>query len=199
MNPKQEFVKAIMQVLRLEANLYTMGAIESIIERLEVKDYTMFIAFLGERAADYEKPIHSIAKGVEEFYNIKIEPIERAYDTKAREVSTMVYAYVANRGHNGMDDCSKIVGIEFTKQEGGMLTFSKEDAHIIKNVGGLQKYIIHDHTIDLDALRRSIKDFLLRDIVKPNITQKIKTQSEATATKTLALCNTALKRVGHNG
>ena len=94
MNPKQEFVKAIMQVLRLEANLYTMGAIESIIERLEVKDYTMFIAFLGERASDYEKPIQSIAKGVEEFYTIKIEPMERAYDTKARGVSTMVYAYV---------------------------------------------------------------------------------------------------------
>lgn len=199
MNPKQEFVKAIMQVLRLEANLYTMGAIESIIERLEVKDYTMFIAFLGERASDYEKPIQSIAKGVEEFYTIKIEPMERAYDTKAREVSTMVYAYVAARGHNGMDDCNTLMGVEFDGHDGRTLTFSVEDATLIKSVGGLQKYIIHDHTVDLDALRRSIKEFLLRDIVKPSITQKIKIQSESTAMKTLELCNSALKRVGHNG
>jgi|GEM_PF-4969258 len=199
MNPKQEFVKAIMQVLRLEANLYTMGAIESIIERLEVKDYTMFIAFLGERTSDYEKPIQSIAKGVEEFYTIKIEPMERAYDAKAREVSTMVYAYVSSRGHNGMDDCSALLGVKFDSHDGRTLTFSAEDATLIKNVGGLQKYIIHDHTVDLDALRRSIKEFLLRGIVKPSITQKIKTQSEALALKTLSLCNSALNRVGHNG
>jgi len=199
MNPKQEFVKAIMQLLRLEANLYTMGAIESIIERLEVKDYTMFIAFLGERASDYEKPIQSIAKGVDEFYAIKIEPMERAYDTKAREVSTMVYAYIGIAGHKKMDDCGFMVGKEFDKQDGGVLIFTEEDARLVKSVGGLQKFVIHDHTIDLDALRKSIKEFLLRDIVKPNITQKIKTQSEATAAKTLALCNSALKRVGHNG
>ena len=199
MNPKQEFVKAIMQVLRLESNLYTMGAIESIIERLEVKDYTMFIAFLGERTSDYEKPIQSIAKGVEEFYSIKIEPMERAYDTKAREVSAMVYAYVGAVGHNGADNCDFMVEKEFAKHNGGSLIFTGEDAKLIQSVGGLQKFIIHDHTVDLDALRKSIKEFLLRDIVKPNITQKIKNQSEATAMRTLALCNSALKRVGHNG
>lgn len=199
MNPKQEFVKAIMQVLRLEANLYTMGAIESIIERLEVKDYTMFIAFLGERASDYEKPIQSIAKGVEEFYTMKIEPMERAYDMKAREVSTMVYAYVSNYGHKGMDDCNALIGLKFSKQSGGDITFSAEDVQLIKSVGGLQKYIIHDHTVDLDTLRQSLKEFLLRDVTKPSIIQKIKNQSEATAIKTLSLCNSALNRVGHNG
>ena len=111
----------------------------------------------------------------------------------------MVYAYVAARGHNGMDDCNALVGVEFDDHIERTLTFSAEDAALIKSVGGLQKYIIHDHTIDLDALRRSIKEFLLRDIVKPSITQKIKIQSESTAMKTLELCNSALKRVGHNG
>ncbi len=172
-----------------------MGAIESIIERLEVKDYAMFIAFLGERASDYEKPIQSIAKGVEEFYAMKIEPMERFYDTKARNVSTMVYAYVSSRGHNGMDECSALVGIGFDKHDGETLTFSEEDAQLIKSVGGLQKYIIYDHTTDLDALYRSIKAYLLRDIVKPSITEKIKIQSESTAKKTLSLCRTALGRV----
>lgn len=199
MNPKQEFVKAIMQVLRLEANLYTIGAIESIIERLEVKDYTMFIAFLGERASDYEKPIQSIAKGVEEFYTMKIEPMERAFDTKAREVSTMVYAYVGAIGHKGEDDCDFMVGKEFGKHGGGSLIFTEEDAKLVKSVGGLQKFIIHEYTVDLDVLRKSIKEFLLRDIVKPSITQKIKNQSEVTATKTLAICNSALKKVENNG
>ena len=84
MNPKTEFVKAIMSVLRLEANIYTNGAIETIIERLEVSDYQLFIAYLGERKADYEKPIENIAKGVEEFYDKKIEP----FRNKALEMAT---------------------------------------------------------------------------------------------------------------
>lgn len=74
MNPKQEFIKSIMSVLRLEQNIYTMGAIETIIERLKVSDYALFIAYLGERKSDYEKPIESIAKGVDEFYSMKLEP-----------------------------------------------------------------------------------------------------------------------------
>lgn len=73
-NPKQEFVKAIMSVLRIEPNLYTTGAIEKLIERLKVSDYQMFIAYLGEREAVYEKPIENIAKGVDEFYNMKLKP-----------------------------------------------------------------------------------------------------------------------------
>ena len=68
MNPQKEFVKAIMSVLRLEQNIYTISAIEEIIDRIDTKDYTMFIAFIGERDGDYEKPIQTIAKATDEFY-----------------------------------------------------------------------------------------------------------------------------------
>lgn len=68
MNPKKEFVKAIMSVLRLEDNIYTIAAIEEIIDRIDTKDYTMFIAYLGERNSDFEKPIQTIAKATEYFY-----------------------------------------------------------------------------------------------------------------------------------
>tara|TARA_R110002096_G_scaffold406478_1_gene604736 strand:- start:80 stop:829 length:750 start_codon:yes stop_codon:yes gene_type:complete len=87
-NPTQEFIKSIMSVLRLEQNIYTTGAIEKIIERLKVNDYQMFIAFLGERNADYEKPIENIAKGVDEFYNMKLEP----HKQKAKEMQEAIFA-----------------------------------------------------------------------------------------------------------
>jgi len=91
MNPKSEFVKAIMSVLRLESNIYTTGAIETIIERLEVTDYQLFIAYLGERKADYEKPIENIAKGVEEYYQLKLEPHKKKADAKISEIVNKTY------------------------------------------------------------------------------------------------------------
>ncbi len=87
MNPRAEFVKAIMSVLRLESNIYTTGAIETIIERLEVTDYQLFIAYLGERKSDYEKPIENVAKGVEEFFEIKLKP----YKEESEEIANKLY------------------------------------------------------------------------------------------------------------
>ena len=71
---KDQFIKAIMSALRLENNIFIQGAIELLINRLAVEDYQAFIAYLGERKASYEKPIESIAKGVEEFCRIKEIP-----------------------------------------------------------------------------------------------------------------------------
>lgn len=195
MTPKQEFIKAIMQVLRLEMNIYTMGAIEEIIERLDQKDYVMFIAYLGERQSGYEKPIESIAKGVEEFYDMKMDPLFKAYDTKAREVSTMLYCYVAQHGYGNSIECDFMINKEFTKHDGSNIVFTNEDANIIKNIGGLRKFVIHDYTIDLDAIRESIKSYLLNGIVKPSITEKIKNNSEAIAAKTLSIIESSTKRI----
>lgn len=78
MNAKQEFIKAITQVLRLEANIYTMGAIEEIIDRLEVSDYTLFIAYFRERESNYESLLKVSRKGVNEFYELRTYPIVRA-------------------------------------------------------------------------------------------------------------------------
>ena len=81
-----------MSVLRLEANIYTTGAIETIIERLEVEDYQLFIAYLGGRKSDYEKPIENIAKGVDEYYNIKLKPHKEKAQNKINELSSMYSA-----------------------------------------------------------------------------------------------------------
>lgn len=83
---KQEFIKAIMAILRLEQNIYIMASIEEIITRVDEKDYTMFIAYLGERNSDYEKPIQSVAKGVDEFYEMKVEPIRVASQKRAEKI-----------------------------------------------------------------------------------------------------------------
>ena len=71
---KDQFIKAIMSALRLENNIFIQGAIELLINRLSAEDYQAFIAYLGERKANYEKPIESIAKGVDEFCSIKEIP-----------------------------------------------------------------------------------------------------------------------------
>lgn len=75
MNPKKEFIKAIMSVLRLEDNIYITASVEEITDRIDIPDYKMFIAYLGERKSDYEKPIQSIAMAVEEFHRKRITPI----------------------------------------------------------------------------------------------------------------------------
>ncbi|TET74374.1 MAG: hypothetical protein E3J43_09935 [Candidatus Heimdallarchaeota archaeon] len=90
MNPGKEFVNAIMSVLRLEQNVYVTASIEEIIDRIDMRDYTIFIAYLGERSGDFERPIQTIAKAVDEFYEKKnkpkriailevVEQIERAF------------------------------------------------------------------------------------------------------------------------
>lgn len=123
MNPKQEFIKSIMSVLRLEQNIYTMGAIETIIERLKVSDYALFVAYLGERKSDYEKPIESIAKGVDEFYSMKLEP----YRSKIKETQTFVidaFKYIESTTINNLvkDDgviekATKYVNDNYTMQD----------------------------------------------------------------------------------
>ena len=87
MNLKKEFVKAVMSVLRLDDNIYVIASIEEIIDRLEVSDYKMFIAYLGERNSDYEKPIQSIANAVEEFHRSRIEPTVLALTSKWETIS----------------------------------------------------------------------------------------------------------------
>ena len=96
MNPKKEFVNAIMSVLRLEQNIYVTASIEELIDRLDIKDYTMFIAYLGERKSDYEKPIQSIAKAVDEFYEKKHKPTL----TKLRRDSRAISALFRSVGHS---------------------------------------------------------------------------------------------------
>ena len=111
MNPKSEFVKAIMSVLRLEPNIYTTGAIETIIERLETSDYQLFIAYLGERNSEFEKPIENIAKGVDEFYKIKLKP----YEEEASKIATKLYI--------GLSEAQKLVSAQseqYTETEEAM-------------------------------------------------------------------------------
>lgn len=98
MTKQEMFIQAIMKSLRLEDNIYIMGAIEKLIERLETTDYQTFIAYLGERNSSWEKPIESIAKGVEEFYmlktkNIRAELLEKAKVLESKlNITSGIYA-----------------------------------------------------------------------------------------------------------
>ena len=91
MNPRKEFVNAIMSVLRLEQNIYVTASIEEIIDRIDITDYTMFIAYLGERNSDYEKPIQTIAKATEDFYEKKNKPRRLALSETISQITKRFY------------------------------------------------------------------------------------------------------------
>ena len=182
MNAKQEFIKAIMQVLRLEANIYTMGAIEEIIERLEISDYTLFIAYLGERKADYEKPIESIAKGVDEFYEIKMEPLRDASNKKADEIAECIYSYMSNKD-NHLDNILRVVFTRYKKE----LRVSKEDLALARSCNSFQKFEDSGFA-SWQEVRSELFDKLMHGKRKPTILRKIQLKSEDMAEKTLGIC-----------
>ncbi len=100
MNPKKEFVNAIMSVLRLEKNIYTVGAIEEIIDRIDTSDYTIFIAYLGERDSDFERPIQTIAKATEDFYEKKNKPKRFAI----LEIVEQIVTLFRNSNHRAVEE-----------------------------------------------------------------------------------------------
>ncbi|NCD00183.1 MAG: hypothetical protein EOL95_10850 [Bacteroidia bacterium] len=190
MNPKQEFIKAIMQVLRLEANIYTMGAIEEIIDRLEVQDYTLFIAYLGERESDYEKPIESIAKGVNEFYELKTSPMIRAAREKANRLVSCLRVYFFEK-HDRQEDVSKIVGVVFVVSDEKFI-FSKESLDIVMSCEeGFNKFKESGFNWCSD-LEDAIFKKLTSGKIKPNIEERIENKSIAMAKNTLGICVQAL-------
>lgn len=121
-NPTQEFVKSIMSVLRLEQNIYTTGAIEKLIERLKVSDYQLFIAYLGERNSDYEKPIENIAKGVEEFYTKKLEPHRDEAKKKQSKIRDSLYNLskcISKKLEDSFDDSNIVTDVNDKYKEQG--------------------------------------------------------------------------------
>jgi len=90
MNPRKEFVNAIMSVLKLDQNVYVTASIEEIIDRIDMRDYTIFIAYLGERSGDFERPIQTIAKAVDEFYEKKNKPTRLMLRLKQNAIVSLV-------------------------------------------------------------------------------------------------------------
>lgn len=88
---KQQFIKSVMSVLRLEDNIYTVGAIELIIDKLKESDYQHFIAYLGERKGEYEKPIQALTNAVNEYYDLKLSPYKKQAEEKAEMLIDIFY------------------------------------------------------------------------------------------------------------
>lgn len=86
MNPKNEFVKSLINNLKLDSELYTLGAVEKVIDRLEQDDYINFLILLGSRKSDYEIPMAKLINGVDEFIAIK-------YRKEIAETKKLVSAY----------------------------------------------------------------------------------------------------------
>lgn len=189
MNAKKEFIKSIMQVLRLEANIYTMGAIEEIIDRIEISDYTLFIAYLGERESNYEKPIESIAKGVNEFYELKTYPIIRASREKAKMLISLFYSYFYNKPDN-QKTLEKIMSVYF-KINGEEKRISKEDFDLVLSCKSFDIFKKYDFEY-LVEIENEIFNKLIDGKIKYSIYEKIENKSIGFAQKTLGICVQAL-------
>lgn len=221
MNPRSEFVKAIIQVLRLEANIYTMGAVEEIIERIKQNDYAMFIAYLGEREGNYEKPIQTIAKGVDEFYEMKVAPMKAAVKNKADEITKNLGGIIEYEVHKSKDEylkdllekdpfISELEEINNLRIKKGA-ELSEKGYEYIKNFKNpkTEEQLISEHDfLEIDkkiGYRELMKDFhlgyaynkiiggLLGEINKPSITQRIKDEAIISASSDLKIESTKVK------
>ncbi len=163
----QEFVKAIMSVLRLESNIYTIGAIEKIVDRLQSSDYPLFIAYLGERKSDYEKPIESIAKGVDEYYEIKLKPYKLKSEETARRLSKAIIDIKTNTFKNCINLVDKKSIEEEIRKEYTIADESVREYHIENNIRSEAEKIyldkIKNNLINSDKLKNSFEAYVIRD------------------------------------
>lgn len=163
----QEFVKAIMSVLRLESNIYTIGAIEKIVDRLQSSDYPLFIAYLGERKSDYEKPIESIAKGVDEYYELKLKPYKLKSEETARRLAKAIMDIKNHTFKNCMDLVDKKTIEEDVRKQYTLADESIREFHIENNIKNEAEKIyvdrIKNNLINSDKLKKSLEAYVVRD------------------------------------
>ena len=203
MNPKKEFVKAIMSVLRLEQNIYTIAAIEEIIDRIDMEDYTMFIAYIGERDSSFEKPIQSIAKSVDEFYEKKNEPTRIALEERKTAIYNLFNGAISQLKEEANID-SVLIEINKIKrvkkgvevEYGTVYPLWEEVVNLHKpmdDIGGIKE--LARIALDKD---QSLKDFLeykfdTEKYNKPSIMRKIEEESfESIDKNVLGIINKAM-------
>jgi len=202
MNLKQEFIKSIMQVLRLEMNIFTMSAIETIIERIEEKDYALFIAYLGERPSNYEKPIESIAKGVDEFYEKKIAPIKNSVTSRVEKIVSLTQVVVDGVSKNQNEtreeiqnklkiNIEKLLEFKATRKNGGEDKLSNQDLEIIRTFG-IDRFF--DNLFDYN-LTVWLKDMLLKPYTKPNIREMIQHEAVKETSKIFKIESAEVKKL----
>lgn len=199
MNPKSEFIKAIMSVLRLEANIYTTASIETIIERLEIEDYQLFIAYLGERKSDYEKPIENIAKGVDEFYEKKIQPLKLSASDKSKEVVNFLQwsvSYIAEKQDETQQEIiQKLIKKpeqikEFkANRDGVSIQISDSDYIAISNVG-FKKFLngLFEYNASI-----WLRDEMLKPYIKKSISDRIEDEGIKESTQMFQLESSKVK------
>lgn len=205
MNLKSEFVKAIMSVLRLEPNIYTTGAIETIIDRLDVSDYQLFIAFLGERKSDFEKPIENIAKGVDEFYEIKIEPRKESAKTKANETVGFLQAAVRIVAERQSETQSEIIEklikkphqlleLRLLKTDKTVAKIDQTDYKAIENIG-FEKFLRNLFEYNAHIW---LKDEFLKPYIKKRISERIEDEGIKEASQEFKIESSRVKQLLSN-
>jgi len=215
MNPRKEFVSAIMSVLRLEQNVYVTASIEEIIDRIEISDYTMFIAYLGERNSDFERPIQTIAKATEDFYEKKNKPKRLEISNYADDVCKVINgAYLAlieskktsylqkekKEVFSTMEEHDRVVlvknvEIEDFIQKVKSINYvnTKEIMPTINKVGGLEKLVEISRGDEIDLRNYIMKELGIARYQQLSISDKIdKSAKDGMSVKMLKQVNKAL-------
>ncbi len=156
MNPKKEFVNAIMSVLRLEQNIYVTASIEEIVDRIDMSDYTIFIAYLGERNSDFERPIQTIAKATEDFYEKKNMPKRIEISEYAENICKIInggyHALVNNKKTAYLQEHGKERFSTTTEHESVILTKNKEIVDFISRVKSIDRINVKENIGIIDKV-----------------------------------------------
>ena len=201
MTKKDLFIKAITTSLRLDDNIFIIGAIEKLIDRLETSDYQTFIAYLGERKADYEKPIESIAKGVDEFYMLKTKKIRVELLEKAKVLEAKLNIT------GGLYESHKQASKEFfiskvENKDTGEKFIDDFEIATLKRIGTIDKIfsLRKDEYTQYEWEKRTpwIRDAILEAMIiesgiKPSVTETIE---HTNAVDVNLLSNIKIKRIG---
>ncbi len=208
MNPKKEFVNAVMSVLRLEQNIYTVATLEEIIDRVDTQDYTMFIAYLGERNADYEKPIQTIANAVDEFHKKKVMPkIEKLCRAISKEINFVENIKIIEdrKEYEKIDPDKK--HLPYYDRSRQALLAKSEDWFTSKKLThkktGAETYldlqILKDNNISIqDIIEDNVGDYrenITRKYYRPSVTDKIETSAQNDANAAVGIESSRTKSI----
>ena len=89
-NLKDEFVKAIMQSLKIEKNPFIFSTIDEFIKDINSKDYKKFMADLFGKHHQYLNGIDRVAKVAETFKPTEVK--DNSLENEAKRLIALVYA-----------------------------------------------------------------------------------------------------------
>jgi len=180
-NLKKEFINAITLVLRLEQNIFIVGSIENIVDRLDAKDYQNFISFLSQRDSSYEKPLETLGKAVDEYHQILMKPLMELANKKATDIYSKIKhiaTSIATQNNITYDEGLTVLSKQNDYQLMSYVLLNR-DTRIKENITSDELEIINvaggrvEVISNIEVKFGNLRDAIIKPHIKLNITKKI--------------------------